>query len=171
MQEIKRKWFAIRTKPRQEEIAKMHYIRQGFAVYSPKVQSIRRHARKTEQVMRPLFPGYIFLHLRAEEQDWTAIGSTIGAIGPVRFNDYYPSVPDWVIAVIQARENDNGCIPLKSLGDSMLKSGSRVTVAMGDKEIDGIFLNFKDENRVIVLLDILQRQLPVVAPLARLKVA
>ena len=171
MQEIKRKWFAIRTKPRQEEIAKMHYMRQGFVVYSPKIQSIRRHARKTEQVMKPLFPGYIFLHLRDEEQDWTSIGSTIGSIGPVRFNDYYPPLPDWVIAGIQARENDNGCIPLKSLSDSMFKSGSRVTVVMGDKEIDGIFLNFKDEDRVVVLLDILQRQLPVVTPLARLKVA
>ena len=171
MNEIKKKWFVVRTKPRQEEVAKIHYIRQGFAVYSPKVQSIRRHARKTEQVMRPLFPGYIFLHLRAEEQDWTAIGSTIGAIGPVRFNNYYPPVPDWVIAGIRERENDNGCIPLKSLGDTMFKSGSRVTVAMGDKEIDGIFLNFKDEDRVVVLLDILQRQLPVVTPLARLKVA
>ena len=171
MNETKKKWFAIRTKPQQEEIAKMHYIRQGFAVYSPKIQSIRRHARKTEKVMRPLFPGYLFLHLEAEQQDWTAIGSTIGSIGPVRFNDYYPPVPDLVIAGIQARENDNGCIPLKSLGDTMFKSGSRVTVAMGDKEIDGVFLNFKDEDRVVVLLNILQRQLPVVTPLIRLKVA
>ena len=171
MQETKRKWFVIRTKPCQEEIAKMHYVRQGFAVYLPKVQCIRRHARKTEQVMRPLFPGYIFLHLRAEEQDWTAISSTIGSIGAVRFNDYYPPVPDWVIAGIQSRENDNGCIPLKSIGDAMLKSGTRVTVALGDKDIDGIFLDFKDEDRVVVLLDILQRQLPVVAPLSKLKVA
>jgi len=171
MQETQRKWFAVRTKARQEEIATMHYMRQGFNVYSPKVQSIRRHARKTEQVMRPLFPGYIFLHLNSHEQDWTAIGSTIGAIGPVRFNNYCPPVPDWVIAGIQARENGSGFIPLRSLGEKTLKSGSRVTVTMGDKEIEGIFLNFRDEDRVVVLLDILQRQLPVVTPLAKLKVA
>jgi transcriptional antiterminator RfaH len=171
MQETKRKWFVIRTKPHQEEIAKMHYVRQGFAVYLPKVQCIRRHARKTEQVMRPLFPGYIFLHLKAEEQDWTAISSTIGSIGAVRFNDYYPPVPDWVIAGIQSRENDTGFIPIKSLGDAVLKSGARVTVALGEKDIEGIFLNFKDEDRVTVLLDILQRQIPVVTPLAKLKVA
>jgi transcriptional antiterminator RfaH len=65
MQETQRKWFAVRTKARQEEIAAMHYMRQGFSVYSPKAQSIRRHARKTEQLMRPLFPGYIFLHFNA----------------------------------------------------------------------------------------------------------
>jgi len=171
MMHSERKWFAVRTKPRQEEIVTMHFVRQGFPVYSPKVQSIRRHARKTEQVMRSLFPGYVFLHLSPEERDWTAISSTIGAIGPIRFNDYYPPVPDWVIAGIQARENDNGYIPLRSLGDNTLKAGTRVTVAMGDKEINGIFLNFQDEDRVIVLLDILQRQLPVVAPLANLKVA
>ena len=121
--------------------------------------------------MKPLFPGYIFLHLTPEERDWTAIASTIGSIGPVRFNDYFPPVPDWVIAGIQAHENGSGFIPLRSLGEKTLKSGSRVTVTMGDKEIDAIFLNFKDEDRVVVLLDILQRQLPVVTPLARLKVA
>ena len=121
--------------------------------------------------MRPLFPGYIFFHLNSHEQDWTAIGRTIGAIGSVRFNNYCPPVPDWVIAGIQARENGSGFIPLRSLGEKTLKSGSRVTVAMGDKEIEGIFLNFRDEDRVVVLLDILQRQLPVVKPLAKLKVA
>ena len=149
----------------------MHYRRQGFIFYLPVVQGMRRHARKTDMVLRPLFPGYIFLHLSPEERDWTAIGSTIGAIGPVRFNDYFPSVPDWVITGIKARENDKGCIPLRSFGDKMLKAGSRVTVAMGDKEIEGIFMNFRDEDRVVVLLDILQRQLPVVTPLAKLKVA
>lgn len=171
MNDRKKKWFAIRTKPRQEEIAKMNYIRQGFAVYSPKVQTTRRHARKLEKVLRPLFPGYIFLHLRAEERDWMAIGSTIGAIGPVRFNDYCPPVPDRVIAGIIARENDTGYIPLRAFGDAMLKSGTRVTVELGDKDIEGVFLSFRDEERVVVLLDILQRQLPVVTPLAKLKVA
>lgn len=171
MNETNKKWFAVRTKPRQEQIATMHYNRQGLAVYAPMVQSMRRHARRTDQVMRPLFPGYIFLQLSPEEQDWTAIGSTIGAIGPVRFNDYSPPVPDWVIAGIRVRENDKGFIPLRSLGDNRLKPGARVTVAMGDKELEGIFLNFRDEDRVILLLDILQRQLPVVASLTKLKVA
>jgi transcriptional antiterminator RfaH len=67
--------------------------------------------------MRPLFPGYIFFHLNSHEQDWTAIGRTIGAIGSVRFNNYCPPVPDWVIAGIQARENGSGFIPLRSLGE------------------------------------------------------
>ena len=171
MQETQKKWFAVSTKPRQEGIATIHYMRQGYTVYAPKVQSIRSHARKTEKVMRPLFPGYIFLHLGVEEQDWTAIGSTFGAIGPVRFNSYYPPVPNWVIAGIQARENNRGYIPLKSLGNSMMKPGAKVSVALGDKEIEGIFLNFRDEDRVIVLLDILQRQIPVITPLGKLKVA
>jgi transcriptional antiterminator RfaH len=171
MNEAKKKWFAVRTKPRQEELATMHYIKQGFAVYSPKVQNMRRHARKTEHVLRPLFPGYIFLHLSAEEENWTAIGSTTGAIGPVHFNEYFPPVPDWVIAGIKARENVQGFIPVKSLGDTVLKSGARVTVALGNKELDGIFLNFRDEDRVVVLLGILQRQLSVIAPLSKLKVA
>ena len=171
MNEARKKWFAVQTKPRQEELAKINYLRQGFTAYSPKVQKMRSHARKTELVLRPLFPGYIFLNLNAEEEDWIAIGNTKGAIGPVHFNEYYPPVPDWVIAGIKARENDSGFVPLKFFNDDILESGATVSVVLGDMELDGIFLNFQDEERVLVLLDILQRHIPVVTSLSKLKVA
>ncbi len=166
-----RRWFAVRSKPRQEHVARLNYEQQGYHVYLPVVQTVRRHARKVEQVMRPLFPGYLFLHLAPEERAWTAIGSTKGAIGPVRFGDCFPQVPDWIISGIKNRECDQGFIPLRALSEKILKSGNRVVVAIGNQEMEGIFLNFRDKERVVILLDMLKRQMQVVAPLTSLKVA
>ena len=38
----------------------------------------RRHARKTEQVSRPLFPRYMFVLIDSTHQGWHAIRSTFG---------------------------------------------------------------------------------------------
>lgn len=165
-----REWFAVRTKFRQEPVAKMHYERQGLAVYLPLVQTVRRHARKAEQVARPLFLGYLFLHLAPPERDWRAISSTIGSIGPVCFGDSYPPVPDWVIEGIRKRENEQGIIPLRELGRAALQPGNKVMVSLAGQDAEGIFLSFRDEERVVLLLELLHRQVRAEVPLARLKV-
>lgn len=149
----------------------MHFERQGFRHYLPMVQGIRRHARRTDMVLRPFFPGYLFLHLAPAERHWSTINSTIGAAGAVRLGDYFPPVPDWVIADIRARENNDGFIPLSALGNTALKPGDRVEVIIGDQDAEGVFLRFRGQDRVVLLLQLLHRQLQVEVPLARLKVA
>ena len=166
------RWFAIKTQPRKEEIAKRHYERQDFIAYLPLVLTIRRHARRVDQVRRPLFPGYLFLHLSKEERMWTTIGSTIGAIGPVRFGEYYPPVPDWVVEGLRSREDENGLISLSFRQKSQLKSGDRVTVVMGNLEyIEGIFQADRGEDRALILLEILRSEVPTIVPLSALKAA
>jgi len=76
---VNREWFAIRTQPRKEQVARKHYEQQDFIVYLPLILTIRRHARRIDKVPRPLFPGYVFLHLSIEDRKWNTIGSTIGA--------------------------------------------------------------------------------------------
>lgn len=166
-----REWFAVRSKPRQELTAALQYRRQGFTVYAPVVQTTRRHARKVEKVLRPLFPGYLFLHLSPAERNWTTIASTRGALGPVQFGDHYPPVPEEAMAAIHDRETTAGYIPLAEAEGSRLKPGCRVAVSLGGEEVEGIFQQFKGEDRAVLLLDILQRQTRMVAPLCEVKAA
>jgi len=166
-----KEWFAVRTKPQQERNAVLHYRRQGFTVYSPMVQTTIRHARKVEKVLRPLFPGYLFLHLGPAERNWTTIASTRGALGPVQFGEHYPSVPEAVMAAIRDRETTAGYISLADAEGSRLKPGCRVAVTLGGEEVEGIFQQFKGEDRAVLLLDILQRQTKMVAPLCDVKAA
>jgi hypothetical protein len=49
-QDSPREWFAIRTKPQQEQIAKLHYERQGYVVYLPMMRTIVRHVTASAQM-------------------------------------------------------------------------------------------------------------------------
>lgn len=169
---MNREWFAIRTQPRKEQVARKHYEQQDFIVYLPLILTIRRHARRIDKVPRPLFPGYIFLHLSREDRMWSTIGSTIGAIGPVRFGKYYPPVPDWVIEGLRVREDENGLISLRFQQESMFKPGDRVAVVLGNLEyIEGIFQAARGEDRTLILMEILRRQVSTLVPFSALKAA
>lgn len=169
---MNREWFAIRTQPRKEQVAKKHYEQQDFIVYLPLILTIRRHARRIDKIPRPLFPGYIFLHLSKEDRRWSTIGSTIGAIGPVRFGEYYPPVPDWFIEGLRVRGDEKGLIFLGSQYGSTFKPGDRVSVVLGNLEyIEGIFQAARGEDRAMILMEILHRQVSTLVPLLALKAA
>jgi transcriptional antiterminator RfaH len=169
---VNRKWFAIRTQPRKEQVARKHYEQQGLIVYLPLILTIRRHSRRIDKIPRSLFPGYIFLHLSKEDQRWNTIRSTIGAIGPVRFGDYYPPVPDWVIEGLRVREDENGLISLGPQQGSILKPGDKVAVVLGNLEyIEGIFQAARGEDRALILMEILRRQVSTLVPISALKAA
>ncbi len=171
-EELKKEWFAVRTQPMKEAVAMLHYQRQGYEVWFPRIRKTVRHARSIKKVLRPLFPGYLFLHLAPMERNWVTIASTIGAIGPVRFGDFYPPVPEWLIQELKNSEAQEGFISMphdESLG---IKPGDRVAVqGENDTEIQGIFQCLKGKDRALILLDILKREVPTEVPLAAIRAA
>ena len=163
-------WFVVRTKPCREFVAQTHYQRQGLQTYLPRIRKTRKHARKVEQVVRPFFPGYLFLYLHPEEQDWTAIGSTRGAIGPVRFGEIIPPVPAWVIEALHDMEDSSCCIKPCSLGEKFLRPGTAVHVSLNDqRQLRGLFLSFRGEDRAVVLLELLRRRIKTTVPVGSLR--
>ncbi|OGQ87765.1 MAG: hypothetical protein A2512_10635 [Deltaproteobacteria bacterium RIFOXYD12_FULL_56_24] len=169
-QDASREWFAIRTKPQQEQTARLHYQRQGYVVYLPMMRVIVRHARKVEEKLKPFFPGYLFLHLAPLEQNWVAISSTRGALGPIFFGDQYPPVPDWIIADLQAKEDASGAVPLAELQKKGLAPGIAVAVQLDDDtSAQGLFYSFSGQDNVVVLLNFLNRQVKTTLPLDRVK--
>lgn len=53
-------WFAVRTKPHQEGVAESSLLRGGIEVLCPRIQERRMIRRRMQQVVNPLFPGYLF---------------------------------------------------------------------------------------------------------------
>ena len=169
----KKEWFTIRTQPMKEMLAKLHYQRQGYEVWFPRIMRTARHARRIKKLLKPLFPGYLFLNLAPEERNWVSIAGTIGSIGPVRFGDYYPPVPEWFVQELMKREAEKGFIPMQPFDESLgLKPGDRITVSgENETEIQGIFQALKGEDRALILLDMLKREVPAVVPLASVRAA
>ncbi len=169
MTEMDREWFAIRSKPHKETLAQINFERQGFSVFLPTIQKTVRHARQTKSVVRPFFPGYLFLHLSELEQNWPTISSTRGVLNPVKFGDRYPVVPDVVIEELKNRIDTNGHVPLVE-EYVRIKKGQAVKVVSGELEgLYGMFQCVRGEDRAIVLLDFLRRATTATVPLASIE--
>ena len=157
------RWYVARTKAQSERKALHHLLRQDFAAYLPSYLKRRRHARRTDWVPAPLFPRYLFVNFDAAAVRWRAISSTLGVDRLICADEFPLAVPEGVVEDIQARENDEGYVPL---GRRLLfGAGDRVQVLSGAlADLVGRFDCASDDERVYVLLDLLGRQVRVRVP-------
>lgn len=165
-----RSWFAIQTRVGREFEARVQLQNQSFTVYLPTVLQRIRHARRISWQPRAFLPGYLFLHLSPEERRWTAIRSTRGVIAPVCFGAHTPAVDAAVIAAMKARENDDGHIVLAAGGtEAPFRQGQKVRVLDGAMaDIEGVFACMRGEERALVFMQLLQRQVQVTVETAQL---
>jgi transcriptional antiterminator RfaH len=61
-------WFVAHTRPRCEKKLKEYCEREGIAGTLPCYRSMRRYRGKTAVFFKPLFPGYLFLQMLAEQK-------------------------------------------------------------------------------------------------------
>lgn len=104
------KWFAIQTKPRNEEKALCFLSRKSIPTFLPRLMVRRRHGSRTWQALEPLFPGYLFGRFVPEAEvidkvRWTpGISRILGAEGePV-------PVPEDFIAHLWERLAERGYV-------------------------------------------------------------
>ncbi len=146
-------WRLIYTKPRQEMEAQRQLEHQGYTTYLPIL--CRRELRngKQQEVQAPLFPRYLFIHLTAGIDDWGPIRSTCGVSRLVKFGAEAVSVPDELIAAIQARAEEDGY----HYEDRMeFQRGDSVRISDGPfSGYEAIFQANRGEERVLVLLDVI----------------
>lgn len=163
-------WFAVYTRARAEAKAEEHLQRQGYEVYLPRHLKRRRHARSTDFVLAPVFPRYLFVALDRLHQRWRPILSTVGVCDLVRAGDRPLPIPDGVVEEIQDREDENGFVVVGPA--SPFHKGEAVCITEGVlADIVGLFECENGEERVIVLLDLLGRQLRARVPLGAVAAA
>ena len=149
-------WYAVNTKANSELLAAQQLRNQGIEVYLPRFAKTRKHARKVENILAPLFPRYLFVRLDLSNARWRAVNSTIGVARLVCFGDVPARVLDSVIEEIKKRANENGTIELNS---NRYQKGQKVRVAtqlIG--EFEAIFDDMPSKERVVVLMGFLGRQ-------------
>jgi transcriptional antiterminator RfaH len=145
------RWYLVQCKPHQDERALKHLERQSFECYRPlyERECIRRGRKQVASAA--LFPGYLFIRLDRIHDNWLPIRSTRGVNQIVRFNNYPLPVADGIIEQIRRR------IERGSLREPYLKFGERVVIAEGSfSGVEAIFITSDGEERVMLLLNILQ---------------
>lgn len=153
------RWYLIQTKPRQESRAEEHLCRQHFECYrplraSPSASPQARHAE-------PLFPGYLFIRLDRDQDNWYPIRSTRGVSRMVSFGGQPLPVQDELIEQLRRRL----AVPAAQASPPRFNAGERLHVSAGAfQDLEAIFVAEDGAQRSIILLNLLQRQQKVSVP-------
>jgi len=154
-------WYALRSKPRKEEVVWRQLRTQGIEVYYPrlKVQPVNPRSRK----VRPYFPGYMFVQTEIETVGLSTFQWMPFAMGLVCFGDEPAIVPENLVHAIRKRVEE-----ITAAGGELFEG-----LQPGDKIVirDGPFAGYEaifdarvpGSERVRVLLQLLnnQRQVPM----------
>lgn len=148
-------WYCARTHPKHEHIAARSLnVRLGLEVFHPRLRMERSTQRGVVRVIEPLFPCYVFVRCRLEEQ-LDAIRYVTGISSLVHFNGKIPLVPDQVVD--ELRDCFEAEEPM-AVADR-IKPGSEVTVCegafLGARGI--VVRNLPARERVEILLEFLGR--------------
>jgi transcriptional antiterminator RfaH len=147
-------WVVVNTQPHKEHLALDHLGRQEFNAYCPMIRRRVRHARYTHDVLRPLFPNYLFVQVDPDVQRWRSILSTVGIRTLVRCGQTLSFLEDGFIQGLKAREVE-GAITRPA---SPYRIGQQVRLQTG--AFDGLIatiIQMDERDRLVVLMDFLNR--------------
>jgi transcriptional antiterminator RfaH len=155
---LSRVWLVVNSHANQERVAIGNLVRQHYETYCPMILKRRSHARRVEEVIRPLFPGYLFARLDPLRERWRPIASTIGVRSIVHFGETLGTISDDFIHSLRLRENDGLILSPKTT----YQVGQQVRLNAG--AFDGVIatvLAVDEKQRLTILMDILQRQVRI----------
>jgi transcriptional antiterminator RfaH len=149
----KTSWFAIQTKPHQENAAAARVAKLDLEVFLPRIKGEKSVRCGVGMATRPLFPCYFFTHfcpLAAIE----AVRYTHGVLRVVSSGQFPISVDDEVVREIQDRREEDGLIRIEPRG---LRLGDRVSIQSGPFEgmMGRVERELDDRKRVAILLETL----------------
>lgn len=162
-------WYPVYTQTQREVVATQHLRNQGFDVYLPQYQKLRRHAGQAEIVAAPLFPRYLFVAIDMDQQRWRSVNGTRGVVGLVMTGDKPTAVPEAVMAEIRSREDETGYIRLNG---PTYQRGQALRIVEGPMaDAQALFEEMTDSNRAILLISLLGRMVRTKMPLRQVEAA
>ena len=152
------KWIVVSTHPHKEALAIENLQRQDFRAYCPLVRKRIRHARREQDVLRPLFPSYVFAQIDTAMHRWQSLSSTFGVRSLIRCGERLSFLPDDFIRSLKAREIEGAIIR----PESPYTVGQEVRVSGG--AFDGLvatIIEMNEKDRLVVLMNLLNRPVKV----------
>lgn len=158
-------WFVVYCYPHKEIIAASNIQQQGFNTYVPRYKKVRRHARRVDYILAPLFPRYFFINLDQKLHNWWPINNTPGVVYLLTNKEgTLAKVPTNIIEKLHNNHDEHGLVTLSIL--EIFKSGDQVRI------LDGAFLNhtaiyekMTDVHRVQLLINLIQQEVRINIPL------
>ena len=151
-------WYLAYCRSKEEERASLHLKNQEIDSYYPMVKVERLVRGKRTKRMEPLFPSYLFVNVDLEQCPPTRLNSTRGIRHIVRFGGLWCEVPKVMIYNMMCHEDSD---ELRARMSKLPKCGDKVRIKSGPfSGLEAIYLEPDGETRSILLLDMLQKQVP-----------
>jgi transcription antitermination factor NusG len=151
-------WFAVQTRSKHEKMVSHHLSMRGVSNYLPTVHEVHRWSDRRKKLELPLFPGYVFVQIAAQNERRVEVLRTPGIVRFVGSSPEGAQIPDVQIEFIRKLISEN--VPWAS--HPFLKSGQRIRIRGGAlDQVEGIFLKRNNEGTLIVSIDAIQRSLAV----------
>jgi len=146
------RWYVIRTKPHNEELAQSYLNQHGITTFLPWMESLKRISDKN---VTPLFPGYLFAHFDVKK-NYPLVKWGKGVNKILGYGRYPTPLDDTVISIIQSRTDEKNIV--KKAYD--LNKNDEIRIRSGPlKDLLGIFDRWlSDSGRVRILLNLIGYQ-------------
>ena len=158
-------WYLIHTKIRQEQLALDNLERQGYTCFLPQMRAEKLRSGRLQTVLEPLFPRYLFIQLDTglAAQSWAPIRSTLGVSRLVMFGQTPGKVSEALVNDIKAQSLHTDVQP-------HFVPGQSVHITSGPfAGLQAVYQMANGEERVMVLLHILSKQVPLSVSPAHLR--
>jgi transcriptional antiterminator RfaH len=146
-------WYAIHTKPRQEQRALVNLEQQGYQCYLPVFLAEKLSRGRLSVVEEPLFSRYLFICLDTSRsgKGWATIRSTRGVSSLVTIGTEPAKVDMQLIDSLRHQQN-----LLRNQPQRLFTSGERLLVNDGPfTGIEAIYQMTSGENRAMVLIELM----------------
>ena len=157
-------WFVVQLKNGGVASAVLNLKRQGIEVFAPRIATDRLGRHGVKAVLRPLFPGYLFVMIARPDQI-RAVNHTLGVrrIVATATGAALPRpLPDAFVDELRAECDGEGIVQARD----RLEPGDRLALVSGPlRGLVAEVLALSEDGRVKVLLELLGR--PVVTAVGR----
>ena len=148
-------WIVARNKPNQDKIALINLERQNFELFQPTFKTISRVQNKFKEIIKPVFPGYIFIAINLEENNWHKINNTRGISRIIVFENKIPFICSKLIEQLRYRFSLNNA----PKAADPFEIGMNAEITNGPfAELIGKIQEIDADQRIWILLDILGTQ-------------
>ena len=148
------KWIIVQTKSNCENKACLNLKRQGYDVFFPKLKKKTSRFNKFINIIKPLFPGYIFVSINSN-QNWSKIKNTYGVLNILKFSDYFYFLPSDVVDSIKRRCDINGF----AIDYKKYVKGEKVKYFKNNQiSLDAVFEEQIDQKRSFVFINLLNQK-------------
>ena len=157
-------WYAVSTKPLQENLAAQNLRRLGVQTFLPQLKRNKSIRGKRKTVVCPLFPGYLFVRFEMDTH-YRTVKYARGVRKVVAFGTVPAKIDEELIESIKNRFVD-GCVIIEPPSFS---PGQSVQIQEGPLQgLEAIFeREMDDRQRVVLLLKALSYQARVVVDYAQ----